>query len=313
MATFADFYNQYVGQQPNYQVAVPPQPSPPQRGGGGGQSPLMQAFSFGDPGFGALFGGREKPKQPATGAREFYKGRALLNAYNWLLPYTAETVSRGAEAFGDIYRREAAKSKAYELAQFSEFAPRYAQAILSADPRQADLLELFNRTYVPQAQAYADRLRGQLDQPMSSAAARDITQASLGTSALKGFGTGARDAALAYVQTGLVGEQLQRQREADYLAALQGFGGAAQTGVGLNKAVLGDPFMAFAGRPGQPQGANIQSPNYGGFNEDLFSYGVNAEMLRKQMAAANSAGNKQLIGQIVGGLLGVAGGALGGA
>ncbi len=316
MPDFADYYNQYLGPQGPDQVPVPPEPGgAPGGGGGGGGNDFQRFANFADPGtrlLGGLFGGDNGPSQPKTGAREYYKGRALLNAYNWLMPYTAETVSKGAAAFGDIYRREAAKSKAYELAQFSEFAPRYAQAILNADPRQAELLRQYNEHVVPMASQYAQQLQGTLNNPMSSAAARDITQASLGTSALQGFGTGPRDAALAYVQTGLVGEQLQQQRQQAYLQALGNYGQATTTGINLNKSVLGDPYLAFAGRPGQPQGSNPQSPDYGGFNNDLFSYSVNSDIQRSNLAAAHAAGNQQMIGQIVGGLLGAAGKAGGG-
>lgn len=320
---FANFYQQAL-QQPNYSVQVPPQPQytarPPRAGWG--SSPVGQAIKWGglDLGIGAstgafdaLFGGGSKPPQIPSGGPEFYKGRALLNAYNWLLPYSAETTQRGASAFGDIFRREAAKSKAYELAQFSEFAPQYAQAILNADPRQAKMLELYNQALgggLNQAQDYATRLRGQLDQPMTSAAARDITQASLGQSALQGFGQGPRDAALAYINTGLVGNQLQQQREQQYMQALGLLGqntGALYQGISANKSVLGDPFLAFAGRPGQPQGSNPQSPDYSGFNNDLFSYSVNRDFMNQNLAAAQGASNKALIGQLIGGGLGLAG------
>lgn len=309
---FEDLVNQYSGAPSAYGVTVPPQPVPRPAKTESNYPDILDQVDLA--GLGAGFFGEDKRKKPPTGARDFYKGRAMLNAYNWLLPYTAQTVQQGADVFGAINRREAAKSKAFELAQFQQYAPLFAQATLNADPRQAKMLELFNQSLsgnLGQNQDYVNRLRGQLDQPMSSAAARDITQASLGQSALQGFGTGARDAALAYIKTGLVGEQLQQQREATYQGALGGLGQATQglnTGIMANKSVLGDPFLAFAGRPSQPMGSNPQSPNYGDFNNDLFSYSVNSDIMRKQMAAANSASNKAMIGQIVGGLLGAAGG-----
>lgn len=312
---FGSFYQQYVGNQPSQQVNVPAQPTYRPRGATS-DAPAIYFDPVSDWSGLSLFGSSTPPRPP-TGRREFYKGNALLNAYNWLLPYTAQTVGAGAAAFGDIYRREGAKSKAYELAQFSEFAPKYAEAILNADPRQAALLEMYNQALgsgLGQAQDYATRLRGGLDQPMSSAAARDITQASLGQSALQGFGQGPRDAALAYIKTGLVGEQLQRQREGDYLNALGQLGqntNALTSGIQANKSVLGDPFLAFAGRPGQPQGSTIQSPDYGGFNNDLFSYSANMDALRRNLAAAHAAGNQAMIGQIIGSVLGVAGSAVG--
>ena len=319
MATdFASYYAQAQGGNPYNAVQVPNQPgftpSTPRRPGS--TSPDISSLP-GLPGndpldFGSVFGGG-KPKSIASGGREFYKGNAILNAYNWLLPYTAQTTERGAQAFGDIYRRQGAQNKAYELAQFKDYAPQYADAILNADPRQAKMLQLYNDALSSnqgQAQSYVDRLKSQLDNPMNAASARDIMQSSLGQAGVSGFGPQARDAALAYIRTGLQGQQLQQQRENTYMQALGSLGqstNALQGGVQANKSVLGDPFLAFAGRPGQPAGANVNSPDYSGFNNDLFSYSVNGDIQRANMAAANSASNKQMIGSIVGGLLSSAG------
>lgn len=318
---FSNLFSSYTAGQPEPSVQVPAQPgfTPTLRRGSNGSASIDATSLPGLPGndpfdFGSVFGGGGS-NRIAQGGREFYKGNALLNAYNWLLPYTAQTVERGASAFGDIYRREAAKNKAYELAQFSDYAPRYAQAILGADPRQAKLLELYNNALAgnqSQAQGNVDRLKAGLDNPMSNASIRDIMQSSLGNSGLAGFGPQARDAALAYVQTGLQGEQLQRQREQDYMQALGLLGQNTQAlagGIQANKSVLGDPFLAFAGRPGQPQGSNPQSPDYSQFNNDLFGYSVSQDALRQQLAAANSAGNKQLVGSLFGGLFAGAGNA----
>lgn len=319
---FSTFYQNAINNTYPQTVNVPPQPgnTPTLRRGRGGSASIDVSSLPGTPGndpfdFSGVFGGGGSHRI-AQGGREFYKGQALLNAYNWLLPYTAQTTARGAEAFGDIFRREASKSKAYELAQFSEFAPLYAQSILNADPRQAQLLDLYNKTLSSnqgQAQSYVDRLKGNLDNPMSQASTRDIMQASLGGAGMSGFGPQARDAALAYISTGLTGEQLQHQREQEYMQSLNLLGQNTQAitgGIAANKSVLGDPFLAFAGRPGQPQGANVQSPNYSDFNNDLFSYSVNNDIMRANMAAANSASNKQLIGALGGSLLG-AGGTIG--
>lgn len=302
---FASYYQGYMGGGGGYQVP----PAPQYQGGGGGGGGIGGMLSKINPIFGGLFGGDNGPNAPPTGRREYYKGQALLNTYNWLLPYTAQTVQQGADIFGDIYRNQAAKSKAYELAQFQSYAPQYAQAILNADPRQAQALQAYNQqtqSNVGQAQQFAGDLYSQLYQPMNQAATRNVIQASLGNN-MPGFGPNARNAALSYIQTGLVGEQLQQQRQQQYQGALgslydatSGLAGAIQA----NKSVLGDPFQAFAGRPSQPQGANIQSPDYGGFNNDLFSYGTNMDILRRNLAAAHTAGNQALIGQLVGSVLG---------
>jgi len=311
MADLSNYYSQFTAAGPgNYgiQTPAPPVPPRPHTEGGGFFSPGHGMFGFTD----------DESKRKPMGGREYWKGNALLNAYNWLLPYTGQTVARGADIFGDIARRESSRSKAYELSQFQDYAPLFAQAVLNADPRQAAMLDLYNKTLsgnVGQAQSYVDRLRGGLDNPMSSAAARDITQASLGQSALKGFGPNSRDAALAYIKTGLVGEDLQRQRESQYQNAMSLLGqttSALSGGVQANKSVLGDPFMAFAGRPSQPMGSNPMSPDYSGFNNDLFSYSATMDALRKNMAASHTAGNQAMIGQLVGGLLGAAGGVAGG-
>ena len=298
----------------------PPQTSSLRRSGGGGStSPDLMSLP-GLPGndpldVSSVFGGGG-PRRIPRGGREYIKGRAILNAYNWLLPYSAQTTARGASVYGDIYRREAAKSKAYELAQFQDYAPKYADAILNADPRQARMLELYNQALASnqaQAQSYVDRLRGGLDTPMTSAASRDILQSSLGTSAMSGFGPQARDAALAYIRTGLQGQQLQQQRENTYMQALGLLGQNTSGligGVQANKSVLGDPFLAFAGRSGQPQGSNPNSPDYSGFNNDLFSYSVNGDYNRANLAAANRASNMALAGSAIGAIGSIGGGIL---
>ena len=305
----SDFLDAYGG----YAQGTPNQP---QFGGSksSGSNGIIDAFSAGDPVFGSLFGGSDKPKKPATGRREYWKGNAMLNTYNWLLPRTAETVQKGADVFGDIYRRQASKARAYELEQFEDYAPLFSQAILNADPRQAKALERLNTSALggmDRREAYSDRLQGQLDNPFDQSIYRDITQASLGQSAMQGFGNQPRDAAMAYLQSGLQGNQLQQQREQTYMQSLSGLNEGLQGiqgAVGANKSVLGDPFLAFTGRSAQPQGSNPQSPDYGGFNNDMFSYSVNSDIQRANMGAANSASNKAMIGQIIGGLLGGAGG-----
>ena len=323
MAALSDYYNSQFPGAGNYQIPAPQYTAQPPRGADAGlfSSPIGSLLT-GIPGniindipiIGDIFGSKpKKPKAPATGAAEYWKGRALLNAYNWLLPQTAATVQRGATAFGDIYRNEATKSKAYELQQFQDYAPLFAKAVLNADPRQAAMLEAYNQALTgntQQAQSYVDRLRGQLDRPMDNASARDIIQSSLGNSAMRGFGNGGRDAALAYIRTGLMGQQLQQQREGTYQSALGLLGGATGQmagGIQANKSVLGDPFLAFAGRPSNPQGSNPQSPDYGGFNNDLFSYSVNRDIQSQNLAAAKSASNQAMLGSLLGSVLGVAG------
>jgi hypothetical protein len=329
---FANYWSNYGGAEPQVNVPNAPSftPSPRTRGlsnGGAFQGqfkndltndvgmidPLTNIFEGKLP-----FMGSDGPRKIPQGGREFIKGNALLNAYNWLLPYTVQTEARGAAAFGDLNRRESSKSKAYELAQFQDYAPRFADAVLNADPRQARMLELYNNSLSDnqgQAQSYVDRLKGQLDNPMNNAVSRDIMQSSLGQAGVSGFGPQARDAALAYIRTGLQGQQLQNQREQQYMQALGMLGQNTQAlagGINANKSVLGDPFLAFAGRPSQPMGSNPQSPNYSGFNNDLFSYSVNGDIQRANMAAANRASNMGMITGIVGGALGAAGKAFGG-
>jgi len=307
-------------------------------GGGGGGNPLSGLFGGGDIPFlgnvgsgggiggaaknilshhpildGLFGGGDDKPKKPywqRLANREYAQGYAVLNAYNRLYQPTLEMAQRSASDYGDLYRRaanealshntqSASATRTADLADYSRLAPEYYQAVRGFDPQATGVRDTLYNTIQDDA--------SRLNDPMSSAAAREITQASLGQSALRGFGTSARDAAQAYVSTGLTGEQLSSQRRSQLFDAALKF-------LGANQQAFGDTFQAITGRPSmpQPQGANIMAPKVGTDYDDLLSYGINREIQGRNLSAANSAANKAMIGQIISGLLSGAGGAAAG-
>lgn len=257
---------------------------------------------------GKFFGKDKKPKTPywqRLANREWAQGNAALAAQEALYPRTLALQRRQAADYGDLYRRAANEALAHnlrtasatrsaDLADYARLAPQYYQA---------------TREFDPQATAVRDSLFGVLqreaagvDDPMSSAAAREIAQSSYADQASRGFGPSARQAALGYISRGLTGEQLWQQRHSQLFNEALPF-------LQSNQQAFGDVFQAVTGRPSMPapQGANIMAPTTGIAADDLLSYGINREQEGREIRAARAAGNKAFAGQIIGGALGIAG------
>lgn len=233
----------------------------------------------------------EEPRRPYSerlARREINQGTAFLTAAEELYPRTLDLMRLAAGGFGDLYRNEADKSREYELGTFERFGPRYVQAIEAADPLQARLRGAANR-YVT----------SNFDQPLSPGIRREIEQSTRALQALRGFGV--KSPANAVGELFALGERGRALEQENFLNALQL--------MGANQRAIGDPFLAVVGRPAQPQGSNIQSPEYGDFTNDLFSYGVNREIQGRNLNAAQGARRDALIGSTIQGLFSLAGGA----
>lgn len=220
------------------------------------------------------------------------RGQATLYAYESLFPQTLDLAARAAEEYGPLYRAEAEKARADELESFLGYAPRYVEAIDAADPLQAKA----------RAGLFEDVIGG-LEDPagLSPSLRNEVQQASRAAYAARGLNYSPAAGAAELFASGERGQQLRQQNLEAALQALY-----------ANQRIVGDPFLAMTGRPSRPQGADVQAPQYGAFTNDLFSYGVNRELLQLQLSAAKDAATKGLIGQVAGGALG-AGGAIGAA
>ncbi len=244
-------------------------------------------------GFSGLFGGgKDKPKPWAKlpGGKNQYRGQKLLNAYNALLPGTLNITRRSSEGFGDIYRDESEKTRAYDLEGFKKYGPEYAKAISEADPYQAELRSLLNEIVMDDLEAGGE---------LSPAQMRLSQQATRGAQSARGMGYGTGDSLREVLGTLDYSRGLKNER----------MGNALQVG-NFNQRVVGDPFMAFSGRPSQPQGSNVMAPQYSNFNNDLSSFMANDEMM--QFNAGQNSKNRQsaMIGAGIGALGGIAGGAM---
>ena len=256
----------------------------------GGSSSIIDMFSGKMP-FSGLFGGKDKPKPWAKlpGGRNEYRGKKLLAAYNALLPGTLDITRKSSEGFGDIYRAEAEKTRAEDLASFQQYGPAYAKAISEADPYQAELRSLINQIVMDELEAGGD---------LSPAQLRLSQQATRGAQSARGLGFGTGDSLREVLGTLDYSRGLKNER----------IGNALNVG-NFNQRVVGDPFMAFTGRPSQPQGSNVMAPNYANFNNDLSSFMANDEMMAfnagqnsKNRTAALVGSGLSALGSIAGGV-----------
>ena len=254
-------------------------------------------------------GSRKPSYETRLTRKEVAQGRALMKTYQTLYPDTLKLAQQSSQDYGDLYRKASDQARAHDFEAFAQYAPQYRQTIMDADPARAALLQQSNDVAGQYLSASSDPL-GHVNDPMSSAARREIIQASFGNSALAGFGNSARDAALAYVSTGLTGEQLRQQRLDQALQTYSAGSRGSAAALDANQRAIGDPFLAITGRPAMPQGANIQSPDYTGFNNDLFSYGVNREIMDNNNAQAQAARQAQLIGAGISAVGSIGGGAM---
>lgn len=245
--------------------------------------------------FGGLFGGNDKPKLPKwqrLANREFAQGRALLTAYDALYQPTLDMARRSASDYGDLYRRAsnealshdilAARTKrAAELSDFQTLGPAYVESLRATNPALAD---------------FYDRTRQDLSYgtSLSPYERRDVSQAVLEGLNRRGMSLSPSGIYEEAIALGSAGNQRYQQRLAN-----------AATGLSL----YGDVFQATTGRPAlapAPQGATVAAPDYSGYTNDLFNYGVNREIQGRELNAAQGARRDALIGSTIQGLLGSA-------
>ena len=226
--------------------------------------------------FGINLFGKKKSKMPGwqkIANKEWAQGNAALSAYERLFPRTLAMVAKSKNDFGDL-----------ELDLFKKFGSKYVDAIDSADPAQGALRKQLTE------QVTADMNTG-----LNPSVQREIQQGSRGAWSSRGL---AQSPSSAIEELFALGERGHAMQQQDYQNAANV--------LATNKNLVGDPFLAITGRS-----STTQQPNYAGFNDDLFSYGVNREIQSRDLKAANSAANKAMAGQIIGGALGAAGGMVG--
>lgn len=244
---------------------------------------LLKNDPLGDiPGLGKLFntgglisafGKDKKPKTPQwkrIANREWAQGNAVLSAYERLFPRTLAMVARSKNDFGDL-----------ELDLFNKYGSKYVGAIDAADPEQGAMRREFTSNVLTDL-----RTPG-----ITPSIARETAQGSRAAWSARGLANSPASAIDELFALGERGNRMQQQKYQNAANALAS-----------NKALVGDPFLAITGRS-----STTQQPNYAGFNDDLFSYGVNREMQSRELRAARSAANKAMAGQIIGGALGAAG------
>lgn len=218
--------------------------------------------------FGGVFGKDKKPKTPywkRIANREWAQGNAALSAYERLFPRTLAMVARSKNDFGDL-----------ELDLFNKYGSKYVGAIDAADPAQGAL-----------RRDLTNRVAGDMNAGLNPSIAREIQQGSRAAWSSRGLAQSPASAIEELFALGERGNALQQQQYSNAGAVLAG-----------NKSLVGDPFLAITGRS-----ATTQQPDYAGFNNDLFSYGVNREIQGKNIREARSSANKAMAGQIIGGLL----------
>lgn len=194
---------------------------------------------------------------------------------------------------------------ASDVSRVSEFGTKIREALRTANPDQASLLDELNRQATSELS-----LGASLDPSLS----RQVQQSARAAQTARGQGFGFSDASEEALFAGQAGEQLRRAR--------QGFGlQVAQ----LNYATQADPFQALLGRSSSPGlgqgllGAGLQAGQAGGpqlFNPespyaaDLYNTNYNGQAAARIASANARAG---LIGGILGGAGNIFGGLLGGA
>ncbi len=250
--------------------------------------------------FGGLFGGSKKSRAPyykRLANREWAQGNAVLSAFTSLYEPTLALARRSAADYGDLWRRASNEQLSHELksitakrtgdlADYAKLGPEYIRMMRESNPILGDLYDSAQNEW---------KLGTQFDPGMESELENQIRQGQ----AARGMGLGPADVYQEALQKSEFGQRLKQGRRANAMDA-----------AGL----FGDVFQATTGRPAQspaPQGTGIEAPKVGTNWDDLLSYGVNREIQGRNLSAAKDNANKQMWGQIIGGLLGAAGGAAG--
>lgn len=224
--------------------------------------------------------GEDGKKKKGAAGRLGKKGDKLLAAYEYLYPRTLDLVKKSAADYGDIYRTETDKARADELEGFQKYGPDYVAALDAADPLRAKTKGI---------------IMANLDEGLDDSMVREVQQGSRAAYASRGLEESPASAVDELLNLGTAGKRLE---ETNLTRALQLI---SQT----------DPFLAYAGRPSAPQGSNPTAPNYQGFNDDLFTYDVNSEIMRNNNAQASKNRTASYINSAISSVGSIAGGAVG--
>lgn len=209
----------------------------------------------------------------------------------------------------DRIQREAQRTqREADVSDVERYAPRMREALREANPENTALLDKLNEQAMSELAA-GDRLTP--DQ------LRDIGQQSRSVFASRGLNQSPASGIAELVNQQVGGQNLKRQRQA-----------FAQSLVGQNQGVYGDPFMAILGRPSgtvaatqgfgqqgmglnQATGPTLFNPE-SGYAQDL--YNTNLNMLWNTRAANADASNAMKLGymKLAGDTIQAAGSAVGG-
>lgn len=182
----------------------------------------------------------------------------------------------------------------------SEFGPKYREAVLAANPKLAEALDLMWQDTV-------EGLRSgtQLSPSEEAGALRSIRSAQ----AARGLGMGPADAWLEAMSLGEYGNQRKAQRQAQALQL-----------AGVDKSLFGDPFLQLTGRPSGADSAALSllgssagaatagAPGwfdpFNGYASDLYNTNYNAAwsnvFSKRNEAASNVAGAASLAAAMLG-------------
>lgn len=224
-------------------------------------------------------------------------GPQFAKAYGNTLAATYEgTLGAYENQISPTLSRVQTQQRGADIADVERYGGRARQAILDSNPDTARLLEELNR------QAMLGLQAGSQLTPEEAYQMKNASRSAYG------------DRGMGYSNQAIMDEMMKQFNVGqDRMNQRRGFAG--QT-LGYNQAVVGDPFMQILGRSGQAIGAanSLAQQGQGQVSQagagnlyDPFRDAYSTMFHNQDIAAANSAANKQMAGQIIGGALGAAG------
>ena len=253
------------------------------------------------------------------------EAKATINRYNKIAPLQLASINEFGPQFAKAYgntlaatyegtlnayehqispalARVQSAQRASDIGDVATYGRASRDAILASNPDNAILLEMLNQ------QARGDLAAGSSLTPEEQ---RQMQQASRGAYAARGMSGSNSAVADELLRQYNLGAQRQAQRR------------QFATGVvGVNNAVVGDPFMQILGRSGQSVNAanNLLQQGQGQVSQagagnlyDPFKDAYSTMFHNQDIAAAEKAAKMQMTGAIVGGALSGLGGAAGAA
>jgi hypothetical protein len=204
------------------------------------------------------------------------------------------------------YQASTGSTLASDLGAISQYGPQSGAAINAIVPGQQRMQDLLNQ------QVTSDLESGDQLSPMQSMRIKEQIR---GAQAARGQGYSPKDSASEAVALWLGGEELKQARQNN-----------ARTQMASNYALTTDPFMNLLGQSrqygaalssqglGQALGMMPDMNPYNAYASDVYNTNYNAAWADKwhqqDIKLAKSNANKALAGQIIGGVLGGAGGAM---